>query len=101
VALVGRRILGAPRFGGVATIAGGSNKVHASVSGGIASTLVEKRASSGCDWLRCKAVQVGGTKRIRNGTNCLAWSDSRNRLVLALGQGVKEKEQEKMNVKVQ
>jgi hypothetical protein len=56
VALVGRRILGAPRFGGVATIAGGSNKAHASVFGGIASTLVEKlvghekRASSGCEF---------------------------------------------------
>jgi hypothetical protein len=50
-------------------------------------------------WLRRKAVRVVGTRRIRNGTNRLAWSDSRNRLVLALGQG-ERREQEKMNVKV-
>lgn len=55
MALVERRILSAPRFGGVATIAGGLNKAHASVLRGITSTLVEKlanhekRASPGCE----------------------------------------------------
>lgn len=58
MALVGRRILGAPGFGGVATIAGGSNQAHASVFG-ITSTLVERlvdheKWGSGCDARLCR-----------------------------------------------